>query len=157
MADSKPTFTRNQKVAAGIIGLCLAGGLFFWKVLPGLEGPGNTCKLTAASVGLLASGLARRESASQLILTTGGGVAVDAACESLINSLVDHPTTPTPLEIETNSGPVTKTVTAPQLTASPSTPPSTPSIQDPLFACLNWNANLLVQWCLDGSIGPPTQ
>jgi hypothetical protein len=146
----------DQKIIAGIAIVAVAIGIGIYAVNSGSKGAGDvSCTLSTTGVGLVASGLARNESAGRIIAGVGATTAVGVGCKKAIESFTQAPDEPVTLKITAPNGTATEETPTGSELAQP--PPPQPTAQPSLLDCFNYQGGFVIRLCLQGTIPPPSR
>ena len=153
----------DQKVIAGAALVAIAVVIGIVIASSGNNSPENSggdetgrdvsCTLATSGVGLIAAGLSRRQSAGEIIGAVAAGTGVGVACKKAIESFVNTPDEPVPLQIEAPNG--TTVEQAPTGVELAQPPPPQPT-NAPSLDCFRYNGGFLIRLCLNGTIPPPS-
>jgi hypothetical protein len=142
---------QQQALAAFAVIAVLA---IFYVMLSGNSDSGVACASTAAGVAIVADGLRKQQSAAAIVAAAGAEFILVDKCEDWVKTLVDDPTKETKVEVQSDSG---EDQTAETSGIDLSEPPPRPAAGSlgRRIECLGWGTELLYDWCVNGSLGPP--
>lgn len=147
----------NKNLKAGSAVLAIAAVLVVGGYAVSRKLAPGSCELTAAGIGLVATHFKQGNTAA-VIIATVGAVGATSACQALVKKLEAEPTTPQQFELSTPQGPLTQSVTLPDLTATPPPPPPQPpggrTISELIACAQKYTIPFLREMCYRGEIDP---
>lgn len=136
----------KNKIIAGLVVIGIAVGVFAFT-----RNKEATCALTAAGAATVVAGVTHGRGVTEIVGTTTAGAVVPVACTSLVESLLETPSDTVSFELQLPTGEsYDQTMTGTTLL---NPPPSEP--QPSILGCFDWDNDVLVRLCIEGSIPPP--
>jgi hypothetical protein len=135
----------SGKVVAAVVAILIgAGGVWYFTSQQDKENAETSCHLAAAGVTALAAGLSHGRNTQEIIALSSGAIS-DVACRDVVESMIESPSRPVTVVVQTGNG-----ETPLQLSRTQLTPPISG-----VSTCNDWLSPTLKQMCMDGRLAPP--